>query len=233
MYLIDGSTQQFQADFFPLLLNILSWFTFAGSAPVTDSSSPAQQLLTRAADLVALEKQATEVDVSCTLYCSFFLLFYRVFFKTSDSGFPSPLCRFCIYIWMIVHVKPLIHTGNSSNSHHPFFFLNHQVLALWRFQVHNWYDKDRNCYLISKYSLAVIVSQENPPNPPSAFFLRGWGVQVLWEQCCGLLSNHDESWLLPSSCRYRWPRCWLLIALGDRCARISPPFQRPSLPRQV
>ena len=65
---------------------------------MTDSSSPAQQLLTRAADLVALEKQATEVDVSCTLYCSFFLLFYRVFFKTSDSGFPSPLCRFCIYM---------------------------------------------------------------------------------------------------------------------------------------
>ena len=64
-----------------VLVNVLSWFTFAGSAPVTDSSSPAQQLLTRAADLVALEKQATEVDVSCTQYCSFFpSFFYHVFF---------------------------------------------------------------------------------------------------------------------------------------------------------
>ena len=210
-----------------VLVSVLSWFTFAGSAPVTDSSSPAQQLLTRAADLVALEKQATEVDVSCTLYCSFF----PSLFKLQILVFHPHYVDFVyIYIWMIV---PLIHTGSSFNPHHPFFFLNHQVLALWRFQVHNWYDKDCNCYLISKYSLAVIVSRENPPNPPSVFFFRGWGVQVLWEECCGLLSNHDESWLLPSSCRYRWPRCWLLIALGDRCARISPPFQRPSLPRQV
>ena len=67
---------------------------------MTDSSSPAQQLLTRAADLVALEKQATEVDVSCTLYCSFFSFFFIVaFFKLQILVFHPHYVDF-VYIYM-------------------------------------------------------------------------------------------------------------------------------------
>ena len=73
---------------FLVLWIVLFLFALAGSAPVTDSSSPAQELVTRAAQLVALERQATEVGSLCLL-CVVLHFCLGSFFNEDSS--PCPL----------------------------------------------------------------------------------------------------------------------------------------------
>ncbi|KAK7109531.1 dynactin subunit 1-like isoform X4 [Littorina saxatilis] len=59
-----------------------------GNAPVTDTSSPAQQLMSRAAHLAALERQATELQVQVTTLLAANRTGGQV--RTDFSTFPTP-----------------------------------------------------------------------------------------------------------------------------------------------